>query len=77
MGRPMRIFKFVLLSLIRLALVGVLKAVLFVYILSRPEGSLVAIARGRDSRTGDTFSHAVRKTGVAPTSDEFISDAHF
>jgi hypothetical protein len=64
----MRIFKFVLLTLIRLAFVGVLKAVLFVYILFHPDGPLGALTRGR--RTGDTFSNAVEK--VAQTSDEFI-----
>jgi hypothetical protein len=69
----MRIFKFVLLTVIRLALVVVLKAVIFVYMLSRPEGPLVAITRGRDSRIGDTISNAVQKAGVAPTSDELIS----
>ncbi|MGH6841804.1 MAG: hypothetical protein ACREDV_06885 [Methylocella sp.] len=38
----MRIFKLVLLTVIRLALVVVLKAVIFVYMLSRPERPLIA-----------------------------------
>jgi hypothetical protein len=69
----MRIFKFVLLTVIRLALVAVLKAVIFVYMLSRPEGPLVAVRRGGDSRIGNTFSNAVQKAGVALISDERIS----
>lgn len=65
----MRIFKLVLLTVIRLAVVAVLKAVIFVYMLSCPEAPLVAIARRRDRRVGDTFLDAVQKAGVAPTSD--------
>jgi hypothetical protein len=73
----MRIFKFVLLTVIRLAFVAILKAVIFVYMLSRPEGPLVAITRGRDSRRGDTFSNAIQKAGVAPARTSSSPDAHF
>lgn len=38
----MRIFKLVLLTVIRVTLVVVLKAVIFVYMLSRPERPLAA-----------------------------------
>jgi hypothetical protein len=40
----MNTFKIVLLSLLRLTRFGVLKAALFVYIWSRPDGPFVGIA---------------------------------
>ncbi|MGH6794757.1 MAG: hypothetical protein ACREDD_00025 [Methylocella sp.] len=71
----MKVFKLLLLALIRFAFVGVLKAVLFVYFLSRPDEPLVEVTPRRDTRTGDARSNSAQKEGVK--SSLLRPDAYF
>lgn len=64
----MNIFTLVLLSSLRFAFVGVLKAALFIYTLFLPDSPLAGVAQDGDGRTGDTAANATQEVGVTPAS---------
>jgi hypothetical protein len=64
----MNILKLVLLTIFRLAFIGVLKVALVIYTLFLPDSPLAGVVQDGDSHTGDTAANATQEAGILSAS---------